>query len=189
MHISQKTKIPLSSFYNMQKEKDINLLENINLIEAKDDMLVLDYSQLFENISLVGSVGAYIFYKTPEQIKEIQELCSKNSVAFINQYLYFDMHYFKENILFIDKAWDEESEYLLKNNVDEFINKLKKRVEELRKIEELKAENQKLNKSLYNITIDTQIGEMNDKINKINHTRFFCDYQKQKSNNSNEKQV
>ena len=163
----------------------------IDDIKLEKNMLVLSGERILRNIILLkGSVGNYIFYKTPEQIEEIQKLCQDKNIDFKNEFLYFDMDYLGENIEFIDKAYVERQEELKVNEGDvaKIINILKKRAEELREIEKLKVENQKLNKYLYNQEITTQIdGNKTDKIRNIYKTNFFCDYQKK--NNSNKKQV
>lgn len=178
MHISQKTKIPLSSFYNMQKEKDINLLENINLIEAKDDMLVLDYSQLFENISLVGSVGNYIFYKTPEQIEEIQKLCQDKNIDFKNEFLYFDIGYLKNNIKYVNFVLKLQIGELNVDNVDDFIASIKAGVNAC----------SDLKNDLQNALIKQSINTQEDGSN-TNNVEFIWEEIKNKKGDNKEKQV
>ena len=105
------------------------LKETLNNIEINENMSLLSTIEILKNISLVGSVGNYILYKTPDEIVQIQELCANNNINFQNAYLYFDIDYLNDNIVNISSILNKQIKFETDNDVEFFVKRVKEIVD------------------------------------------------------------
>lgn len=114
---------------------NLNALSKINEKNFKfnSKMKILTLEELLINLELIGyeNISNCIFYKTPEEIRYIKNLCKNNKIHFRKEFLYFDMEKCSDN-KFLIRANDIIASQISEVTSFDEIKKIEKKVEELK---------------------------------------------------------